>query len=110
MKSLEEIRKEKQRIKQQQERNPLEEKVAMPSTGEEQAAGKAPVTTNPDSPVKKEKICPVTKRSLVRSQEAMQDDVRSEDLGLSTQPMEHRAKGKEHFLTVTGVKRGDWPV
>ncbi|XP_060087378.1 zinc finger CCCH domain-containing protein 11A isoform X2 [Heteronotia binoei] len=94
VKSLEEIRKEKQRIKQQQERTPLEEQVTVPATGEEQAAGKAPVTTSFESPVTKEKIHPVTKRLLARSQEAMPDDVESEDLGLSTQSMECRAKAK----------------
>ncbi|XP_015262815.1 PREDICTED: zinc finger CCCH domain-containing protein 11A isoform X2 [Gekko japonicus] len=105
VKSLEEIRKEKQRIKQQQERNPLEEQVTVPPTGEEQAAGKAPVTTSLESPVTKEKIRPVTKKLSVRSQEAMPDDAGPEDLGLSTHPMEHRAKAKPKVnMKPSGVK------
>ncbi|XP_077190742.1 zinc finger CCCH domain-containing protein 11A isoform X2 [Paroedura picta] len=105
VKSLEEIRKEKQRIKEQQERNPREEQATMPPTGEEeQAAGKAPVATSPpETPLTKEKIRPVTKRLLVRSQEVTPDHVGSGDLGLSTQPVERRAKPKVN-MKPSGVK------
>uniref|UniRef100_A0ACB8F5D8 Uncharacterized protein n=2 Tax=Sphaerodactylus townsendi TaxID=933632 RepID=A0ACB8F5D8_9SAUR len=106
VKSLEEIRKEKQRINQQQGGNLLEEHVTAPSAGEEPAAKKALVITSSESSVTKEKIRPVTKRVLVRSQEAAPDDVGSEELGLSTQAVERRAKAKPRvsMMKPSGVK------
>nr|XP_056700100.1 zinc finger CCCH domain-containing protein 11A [Euleptes europaea] len=105
VKSLEEIRKEKQQTKQQQERNPLEEQVTAPPAGGEPAAGKAPATKEKICPATKEKIHPVTKKLLVRSQEAVPDDVGSKDLGLSTQPVERRTKAKPKVnMKPSGVK------
>ncbi|XP_054836705.1 zinc finger CCCH domain-containing protein 11A isoform X2 [Eublepharis macularius] len=105
VKSLEEIRKEKQWVKQQQERKPHEEQVTVPPAGEEPASGKAPVATSPESPVTKEKIRPPAKRLLTRSQEAVPDNAQLEDLGLSTQPMERRPKAKPKVnIKPSGVK------
>ncbi|XP_062998054.1 zinc finger CCCH domain-containing protein 11A isoform X3 [Elgaria multicarinata webbii] len=94
VKSLEEIKKEKQRLKQQQEKKPHEEQLAMPLSGEEMAEGKAPVTTNPESPGITGKSHPLTKKLLVRSQEVAPENLGSEELRLSVQSLERRAKAK----------------
>nr|XP_028590027.1 zinc finger CCCH domain-containing protein 11A isoform X1 [Podarcis muralis]XP_028590028.1 zinc finger CCCH domain-containing protein 11A isoform X1 [Podarcis muralis]XP_028590029.1 zinc finger CCCH domain-containing protein 11A isoform X1 [Podarcis muralis]XP_028590031.1 zinc finger CCCH domain-containing protein 11A isoform X1 [Podarcis muralis]XP_028590032.1 zinc finger CCCH domain-containing protein 11A isoform X1 [Podarcis muralis]XP_028590033.1 zinc finger CCCH domain-containing prote len=105
VKSLEEIRKEKQRLKQQQERKPQEEQVTVPSAGEETAEGKAPGAKNPVSPVTTGKSRPLTKRLLVRSQEAASENVGSEESRLSAQPVERKIKAKPKVnVKPSGVK------
>ncbi|XP_070601512.1 zinc finger CCCH domain-containing protein 11A [Erythrolamprus reginae] len=91
VKSLEEIRKEKQRLKQQQqEEKSLELQVTVPLAGEEITEGKMPeVTTNSESSVATRKTRPLSKRLLVRSQEGT-----SEGLKLSPQAAEPRTKVK----------------
>ncbi|KAF7254043.1 Zinc finger CCCH domain-containing protein 11A [Varanus komodoensis] len=105
VKSLEEIRKEKQRLKQQQERKTQEERMTVPPAGEEMAEGKAPATTNPESPVKTGKTRLPTKRLLVRTQETAPENTGSAELRLSTQPVEPRARAKSKVnMKTCGLK------
>uniref|UniRef100_A0A670Z7V3 Zinc-finger CCCH domain-containing protein n=1 Tax=Pseudonaja textilis TaxID=8673 RepID=A0A670Z7V3_PSETE len=102
VKSLEEIRKEKQRLKQQQQEEKSQElQVTVPLVGEEIAEGKMPeVTTNSESSVTMGKTRPLSKRLLVRSQEGT-----SEDLRLCPQVAEPRTKAKPKMnVKPSGVK------
>uniref|UniRef100_U3FVJ1 Zinc finger CCCH domain-containing protein 11A n=1 Tax=Micrurus fulvius TaxID=8637 RepID=U3FVJ1_MICFL len=102
VKSLEEIRKEKQRLKQQQQEEKSQElQVTVPFAGEEIAEGKMPeVTTNSESSVTMGKTHPLSKRLLVRSQEGT-----SEDLRLCPQVAEPRTKVKPKMnVKPSGVK------
>ncbi|XP_034270409.1 zinc finger CCCH domain-containing protein 11A-like isoform X2 [Pantherophis guttatus] len=101
VKSLEEIRKEKQRLKQQQQEEKFQElQVTAPLAGEE-IEGKMPeVTTNSESSVTVGKTRPLSKRLLVRSQEGI-----SEDLKLCPQAAEPRTKVKPKMnVKPSGVK------
>lgn len=105
VKSLEEIRKEKQ-LKQQQERKPQEEQTSVSSAGEKKTQGKSPVMANTDVAATTGNTRPLSKRLLVRSQEAVTENMGFEDLGLSAQPMERRAKAKPKVnVKPSGVKR-----
>ncbi|XP_032074601.1 zinc finger CCCH domain-containing protein 11A isoform X1 [Thamnophis elegans] len=102
VKSLEEIRKEKQRLKQQQQEEKSQElQVTVPLAGEEIAEGKMPeVTTNSESSVTMGKTRPLSKRLLMRSQEGT-----SEDLKLCPQAVEPRTKVKPKMnVKPSGVK------
>ncbi|XP_066479596.1 zinc finger CCCH domain-containing protein 11A [Tiliqua scincoides] len=103
VKSLEEIRKEKQL--KQQERKPQEEQTSVPPAEEKKTQGKGPLTANPELLATTGKTHPLTKRSLVRSQETVPENMGSEDLGLSAQPIERRAKAKPKVnVKPSGVK------
>ncbi|XP_053101392.1 zinc finger CCCH domain-containing protein 11A isoform X2 [Hemicordylus capensis] len=105
VKSLEEIRKEKEWLKQQQERRPQKEEVTVPPAGEVTSQGKAPVNANPELPVAAGKARLLTKRLLVKSQETVPGNAGSEDLGLATRPVERKAKAKPKVnVKPSGVK------
>ncbi|XP_061488207.1 zinc finger CCCH domain-containing protein 11A isoform X1 [Rhineura floridana] len=104
VKSLEEIRKEKQQLKEQQKK-PQEEPVTVPPVGEESVEGKATGMINPVSPVTSEKTRLLTERLLVRSQEVVPANVASEESRLSAQPVERRTKAKPKVnMKPSGVK------
>ncbi|KAJ6659827.1 hypothetical protein lerEdw1_018282 [Lerista edwardsae] len=104
VKSLEEIRKEKQ-LKQQQERKPQMEQTSVPSAGEKKMQRKGPGMANPEVPATSGKSRPLAKRLLVRSQDTVPENVGSEDSGLSAQPVERRAKAKPKVnVKPSGVK------
>ncbi|KAH0618860.1 hypothetical protein JD844_018369 [Phrynosoma platyrhinos] len=94
VKSLEEIRKEKQCLKQHQERRSQEEQVNVAPAGEEMGEAKAFVTANLASPVRTGKTRSLTKRLLVRSQETAPKMLQLEEASISSQPVEQRVKAK----------------
>ncbi|XP_072853452.2 zinc finger CCCH domain-containing protein 11A isoform X2 [Pogona vitticeps] len=107
VKSLEEIRKEKQSLKQKQERKPQDKQMTVPFAGVEVAESVVPVTANPEPPLTFGKTHPVTKRLLVRSEEAVLETAGSEELKVSSQPVERKVKAKPKVnVKPSGVKPG----
>ncbi|KAJ7333009.1 hypothetical protein JRQ81_015189 [Phrynocephalus forsythii] len=107
VKSLEEIKKEKQWLKQKQEKKLQEEPMTEPLPGVKMAESAATLTGNPEAPLSSGKTHTVAKKLLVRSQEAAPDNVRSEELRVSSQPMERKVKAKTKVnVKPSGVKAG----
>lgn len=94
VKSLEEIKKEKQSLKLKQEKKPQEEQTTVPLAGIAVAEPAATVTVNLKSPLTSGKNHPVAKRLLVRSQDTVPERVKSKKLKVSSQPVERKVKGK----------------
>nr|XP_008107867.1 PREDICTED: zinc finger CCCH domain-containing protein 11A [Anolis carolinensis]XP_008107868.1 PREDICTED: zinc finger CCCH domain-containing protein 11A [Anolis carolinensis]XP_008107869.1 PREDICTED: zinc finger CCCH domain-containing protein 11A [Anolis carolinensis]XP_008107870.1 PREDICTED: zinc finger CCCH domain-containing protein 11A [Anolis carolinensis]XP_008107871.1 PREDICTED: zinc finger CCCH domain-containing protein 11A [Anolis carolinensis]XP_008107872.1 PREDICTED: zinc finger CC len=105
VKSLEEIKKEKQCLKNQPERKPQEKEEAVAAAGGNAAEAKSLMLTNPAPPMKPSKTHLPTKRVLERSEEPVKKKMQLEESEVSSQTQNQRIKAKPNVnVKRSGVK------